>query len=52
MEGFHVFIDVGLIDLAVTIADVIDEVTDDDIIESLVGIIEFCIVHWLDGIGN
>ena len=38
-----------MIDLAVAIADVIDEVTDKNIVESLAGIVEFCIVHWLDG---
>ena len=52
MECFHVFIDIGLIDLAVAIADVINEVLDKNIVKSLIGIIEFSIVYGFDGIGN
>ncbi len=38
--------------MAVTIADVINEVTDKNIVESLVGIVEFSMLHGLDGIGD
>ena len=49
---FPCFINVGLIDLTVVIADVIDEVTDKNIVESLVGIVECSVLHGLDGIGD
>ena len=52
MKFGKVGVGVSLVDVAVAIMDVIDEIMDDDIIESLVRIIEFCILHRLDGIGN
>ena len=38
--------------MAVAIVDVINEVLDKNIVESLVGIIEFGIVYGFNGIGN
>ena len=52
MEGFHVLIDVGLINLAISISDVIDEVSDKNVIESFILIVKFSLVYGFDGISD
>ena len=48
----HVAIDLVLPDVAIAIADVVDEVMDQHVVETFVGFIEFCVEHGLDGFGD
>ena len=52
LEGFHVLIDVGLIDLAISISDVINEVSDKNVVESFIRIVKFSVVYGFDGISD
>jgi hypothetical protein len=38
--------------LAISVADVISENSDFDVIQALVGIVNLCIIHQIDGIGS
>jgi hypothetical protein len=52
VEGIHVLIEFGLIDLAISLSDEVEKVLHDDSVETFVGIIKFSIVDCFDGGGD
>ena len=51
-EGFHVFVDFVLTDVTITVADVIEKVTDKHIVESFIRVVELSIINWFDGLSD
>ena len=51
-EGFHVSVDLTLIDVTIAVADVIKKVTDKHIVESFVRVVKLGVINRFDGLGE
>ena len=51
-KNLHVPIDLVLTDMAITVADVIEKVSDENIVEAFVGVVKFGVIDGFNGLGD